>query len=87
MRIINADPSLQLLGTIPKNGWQEDLICQKAGESPSSLASNSKDPPLDRWLVKGNVDSPSPTLHSSASCDPTTNNDTHWYGSIRGCRI
>ena len=48
----------------------------KAGESPSSHASNSEDSSPDGRSVKGNVDAAPPTPHSSTSFGPITDDDT-----------
>ena len=41
-RIISANRSVRVPDTIPENGWEEEVRCQKFGESPPTLASNSK---------------------------------------------
>ena len=45
LRIINAECSVQVPGTIPENGWEDKVICWKAVECSPTLASNSKSPP------------------------------------------
>ena len=45
LRIINADCSVRVPGTIPENGWEKELTCWKPGESPSPPASNPKSLP------------------------------------------
>ena len=45
LRIINADRSVRVPGTIPENGWEEEVTCWKPGESPPAPASNPKSPP------------------------------------------
>ena len=45
LRIINADRSVRVPGTIPENGWEEEVTCWKPRESPRALASNSESPP------------------------------------------
>ena len=44
-RIINADRSVRVPGTIPENGWEEEVTCWKLGESPPAPASNPQSPP------------------------------------------
>ena len=45
LRIINADRSVRVPGTIPENGWEKELTCWKPGESPPPPASNPKSLP------------------------------------------
>ena len=45
LRIINANRSVQVPGTIPENGWEEEVTCWKPSESPPAPASNPKSPP------------------------------------------
>ena len=40
LRIINVDCSVRVPGTIPENGWEEEVTCWKPGESPPAPASN-----------------------------------------------
>ena len=40
LRIINADRSVRVPGTIPENGSEKELTCWKPGESPPPPASN-----------------------------------------------
>ena len=40
LRIINADRSVRVPGTIVENGWEEEVSCWKPGESPPAPASN-----------------------------------------------
>ena len=42
--IINADRFIRVPGTIPENGWEGEVSCQKPGESPLALASDSEFP-------------------------------------------
>ena len=45
LRIINADRSARVPGTIPENGWEKELTCWKPGESPPPPASNPESLP------------------------------------------
>ena len=45
LRIINADRSVQVPGTIPENGWEKELTCWKPRESPPAPTSHPKSPP------------------------------------------
>ena len=45
LRIINADRSVRVPGTIPENGWEKELTCWKPGESPPPPASNPESLP------------------------------------------
>ena len=45
LRIINADRSVRVPGTILENGWEKELTCWKPGESPPPPASNPESLP------------------------------------------
>ena len=45
MRVINADRSVRVPGTIPENWWEGEVICWEPGESPPAPASNPESPP------------------------------------------
>ena len=45
LRIINLDRSVPVPGTIPENGWEEEVRCWKPGDSPLALAADSEYPP------------------------------------------
>ena len=45
LRIINADRSVRVPGTIPEYGWEGEVSGWKPGESPPAPASNSESPP------------------------------------------
>ena len=57
------------------------------GESPTFLASNSEDVPLDGKSVKGNVKAPPQTPQSTSSSNPPTSDDARPYVLIRGKRV
>ena len=45
VRIINANCSVRVPGTIPENGWEEEVTCWKPGEYPRAPSSNPMFPP------------------------------------------
>ena len=45
LRMINADRSVRVPGTIPGHGWEEEVTCWKPGESPSAPPSDPESPP------------------------------------------
>ena len=45
LRMINADRSVRVPGTIPENGWEREVNCWEPGESPPAPASNLESPP------------------------------------------
>ena len=74
LRIINADRSVRVPGTIPKNGWEKELTCWKPGESPPPLASNPESlPPSTSPLLfdeEGPLSEPEGNIAAS-SLEPT----------------
>ena len=59
LRIINADRSVRVPGTIPENGWEEGVTCWKPGESPPAPASNLESPPPSTSLLLFDEEDPS----------------------------
>ena len=45
LRIINANRSVRIPGTIPENGWEGEVNCWEPGESPPAPASNRESLP------------------------------------------
>ena len=43
--VCNVDHSVRVPGTIPKNGWEGEVICWEPGESSPAPASHPESPP------------------------------------------
>ena len=92
LRIINADRSVRVPGTIPDNGWEEEVTCWKprvpAPPTPPLLfdeEENYEDVPQDEKSVKGNVKAPPQTPQSTSSSNPPpTSDDARPYVFICG---
>ena len=76
-----------ILSPLPKGFISKALRIINVDRRARVLASNSEEMPPDGWSVKGNADAPPPTLHSFASFDPTTHDDTCHYVFVRKQRV
>ena len=74
LRIIDANRSVRVPGTILENGWEEEVTCWKRGESPPAPASNLESPPpsTSRLLFDEEIPRSEPEGNIAASSSEPT---------------